>query len=140
MSEERKRILNMVAEGKISVEEAEKLLNALNAESVKVVNLGKEKKTAAGLKYLRVVVDSKEGDNVNVRIPVALLRAGLKLSALIPPQAYQKINEKMAESGIEMDINSLLKGGDIEQVIETMGELNVDVNSAQGDKVRVFFE
>ncbi|MFW5813251.1 MAG: SHOCT-like domain-containing protein [Fibrobacterota bacterium] len=140
MSEERKRILNMVAEGKISVEEAEKLLNALNSESVNVVNLGKEKKTSAGLKYLRVVVDSKEGDNVNVRIPVALLRAGLKLSALIPPQAYQKINEKMAESGIEMDINSLLKGGDIEQVIETMGELNVDVNSAQGDKVRVFFE
>lgn len=141
MSEERKRILNMVAEGKISVEEAEKLLNALNAEAPKVINLGKEeKKTSAELKYLRVVVDSKEGDNVNVRIPVALLRAGLKLSALIPPQAYQKMNEKMAESGIEMDINSLLKSGDIEQVIETMGELNVDVNSAQGDKVRVFFE
>ncbi|MFP4164901.1 MAG: SHOCT-like domain-containing protein [Chitinispirillaceae bacterium] len=140
MGEERKKILNMVAEGKISVEEAEKLLNALKSEDVAVFSDEEIRNSSKELKYLRVVVDSKEGDNVNVRVPVALLRAGLKLSALIPPQAYQKMNEKMAQSGMDMDINALLKSGDIEQVIETMGELNVDVNSAQGDKVRVFFE
>ncbi len=141
MSEERARILNMVAQGKLSVQEAEKLLDALgkNEENGAALLAG-TKPSSKDLKYLRVVVDSKQGDNVNIRVPMALLRAGLKLSALIPPQAYSKMNEKMAENGIEMDINALLKSGDIEQVIETMGELNVDVNSAQGDKVRVFFE
>jgi hypothetical protein len=90
-------------------------------------------------KYLRVMVDSKVGDNVNVRVPVALLRAGLKLSALMPPQAYNKINEKIAERGINIDL-SALKTGDVEQLIDSMSELNVDVLSAQGDKVKVFFE
>jgi hypothetical protein len=54
--------------------------------------------------------------------------------------AYSKIKEKMAESGMNFDINALLKSGDIEQIIESMGELNVDVNSAKGDTVKVFFE
>jgi hypothetical protein len=73
-------------------------------------------------------------------VKVAVLRAGMKLSALIPPQAYQKINEKMTEKGVDIDINQLLKNGDIEELIESLGELNVDVNSKDGDKVKVFFE
>jgi hypothetical protein len=71
---------------------------------------------------------------------MALLRAGIKLSSLIPPMAYQKINEKIADKGVEFDINQFLKSGNIDELIESMGELNVDVNSADGDIVKVFFE
>lgn len=143
MSEERQRILAMVAQGKISVQEAEKLLDALNLHKGDTMNASgctETVTTKRNLKYLRVVVESKDKDNVNVRVPMALLRAGLRLSALIPPVAYQKINEKMAEKGVEFDINQFLKSGDIDELIESMGELNVDVNSAQGDLVKVFFE
>lgn len=142
MADDRKRILSMIAEGKISVEEGERLLEALGTREDENVFEVKEAVPSAprNLKYLRVMVESKQGDNVNVRVPTALLRAGLKLSALVPPMAYRTINEKMAEKGVDLDINALLKSGDIEQVIESLGELNVDVNSAQGDKVRVFFE
>jgi ribosome-interacting GTPase 1 len=143
MSDERQRILAMIAQGKISVQEAEKLLDALNSNKGESMNT-ESGATVAGVKrnvkFLRVVIESKEKDNVNVRVPMSLLRAGLRLSALIPPIAYQKINEKMAEKGIEFDINQFLKGGDIEELIESMSELNVDVNSAQGDLVKVFFE
>ncbi len=143
MSEERQRILSMVAQGKISVQEAEKLLDALNLHKEDTINVSGSSEISSAkrnLKYLRVVVESKEKDNVNVRVPMALLRAGLRLSALIPPVAYQKINEKMAENGVEFDFNQFLKSGDIDELIESMGELNVDVNSAQGDLVKVFFE
>ena len=134
----------MVADGKITVEEAERLLGALGEKNsasdgpAPAVTGG----TTAGkdLRYLRVVVDSTQGDNVNVRVPVALLRAGLKLSALIPPHVYQKVSANMAEKGVDFDFNAMLKSGDIEQLVESMGELNVDVNAANGDKVRVFFE
>lgn len=141
MNDDRKRILDMVAQGKISVQEAGKLIDALSQNqqaepSAQDASSAMKKE----LKYLRVVVDSKQGDNVNIRVPMALLRAGLKLSALVPPLAYQKINEKLSENGVDIDINMLLKSSDIEQIIESLGELNVDVNSAQGDKVRVFFE
>jgi hypothetical protein len=143
MSEDRKRILGMVAEGKITVEEAEKLLSALGknggttttATGVVSSSTGKQE-----LKYLRVAVDSTKGDNVNVRVPMALLRAGLKLSALVPPQVYQKVSDNMTEKGMDFDLNAMLKSGDIEQLMESMGDLNVDVNAKNGDKVRVFFE
>ena len=86
------------------------------------------------------MVDSTEGDNVNIRVPMALLRAGLKLSALVPPQVYQKVSDNMAEKGMDFDLNAMLKNGNIEQIMESMGDLNVDVNAKNGDKIRVFFE
>jgi polyhydroxyalkanoate synthesis regulator phasin len=143
MNEERKRILTMLSEGKISAEEAERLMDALSRNTEKSFSQDPANNISAvkkDLKYLRVLVDSKQGDNVNIRIPVALLRAGLKLSALIPPMAYQKISDQLSAKGFDFDVNALLKNGDIEQIIESLGDLNIDVNSAQGDKVRVFFE
>lgn len=142
MSDERQKILSMVAQGKLNIEEAEKLLDLIQKNvggkmemAECVASTGKK-----DLKYLRVTVDSKQGDNVNVRVPMALLRAGLKLSALVPPIAYQKINEQMKEKGVKLDINQIITSGNIEELIDSIGELNVDVNSAQGDKVKVFFE
>lgn len=142
MSEERQKILSMVAQGKISIEEAELLLDALKGKPVSpaVTVSGAQDSQKKTLKYLRVVVDSKQGDNVNVRVPMALLRSGLKLSSLVPPQAYAKINEKMGEKGVDFDINQFLKSGNVEELIESLGELNVDVNAANGDVVKVFFE
>lgn len=141
MSEDRQRVLSMVAQGKLSIEEAEKLLDLIQKNGGTKMQVESpvtfEKQE---LKYLRVVVDSKQGDNVNIRVPMALLKAGLKLSALIPPAAYQKINEHMQQKGVELDVNQILKNGNVEELIESIGELNVDVNSAQGDKVKVFFE
>jgi hypothetical protein len=143
MSDDRRKILEMLASGKISATEAEGLIDALSGKegtATATATLDSPGTTVRrDIKYLRVMIDSKLGDNVNVRVPVALLRAGLKLSALMPPQAYRQINEKIAERGINLDL-SALKTGDIEQLIESMSELNVDVFSAQGDKVKVFFE
>jgi len=143
MSEDRKKILTMVAEGTITVDEAERLLGALGkngtaAEAQTGVTGAAPAKRQ--LKYLRVVVDNVKGDNVNIRVPMALLRAGLKLSALVPPSVYAKVSDQMAEKGLDFDLNAMLKSGDIEQLVESLGELDVDVNSATGDKVRVFFE
>jgi hypothetical protein len=143
MSEQRHKILSMLTEGKITVEEADKLLEALKNGAQQSMGTGEVHSvthSSSKLKFLRVIVESVKGDNVNIRVPVAILRAGIKLSSLIPPQAYQKLNEKMTEKGVDVDINQILKNGDFEELIESMGDLNVDVNSKDGDKVKVFFE
>lgn len=136
----------MLSSGKVSAAEAEELLDALSKRSagadtaVGTLDVPPGPRSLKDIKYLRVMVDSKLGDNVNIRVPVALLRAGLKLSALIPPQAYKKLNETISQhGGVDIDLTAF-KSGDIEQLIESMSELNVDVLSAQGDKVKVFFE
>ena len=73
MNDKRKRILSMLASGKISADEAEDLLDALggnkahsSSENVTAQLTGKVKRMP---NYLRVKVDSVKGDNVNIKIP-----------------------------------------------------------------------
>jgi len=84
-----------------------------------------------------VKVESTKGDNVNVKIPLALVRAGLKLTSLIPPQAVDQINKTMAEKGMSFDLNNF-KPEDLEELIEALREMEVDIDAANGDKVHVY--
>ena len=147
MSEDRSRILNMLAQGKITTEEAEQLLDALAArESAAPSNepaagpaiTGDPSALIAALpKYLYVKVISVNGDNVDVKVPLALVRSGLKLTSLIPPQAMDEINDQMSAHGMSIDFNNL-KPEDIEELITSLREMEVNVQSADGDNVRVF--
>jgi hypothetical protein len=132
MSDERQRILRLVAEGKATPEEAEKLLDAVGKTESETPNA--ESKPAKGMpKYLRVTVDSSDGDKVNVRVPLALVRAGMKLTALVP----KDVNEQMQEKGIDL---SALATMESDELVEALKELEVNVDSADGDVVRVFCE
>lgn len=139
MADERSRILEMVAQGKVTVEEAGRLLDAVGggaSESRVGVAVSEPR---GKVRYLRVTVVSTDGDNVNVRVPLGLLRAGMKLTSLIPPHAVDTINSRMRDHGMPFDLNSL-KPDDIEALIDSLGEMEVNVDSRAGDKVRVFCE
>ena len=143
MSDERMQVLNMLAEGKITVEDAERLLARLEktrptsappAAELAAPGAGGDLVPRPGaLKYLRVLVDCADGDKVNVRVPLALVRTGIKLTALLPSDAARKLGEK----GIDLSHLAELHG---EEMVEALRELNVDVATAQGDTVRVFCE
>ena len=145
MSEDRTRILNMLAEGKISAEEAERLLDALDARvaekpAAEPAIKGDPTPLLNALpKYLYVKVDSENGDKVDVKVPLTLVRSGLKLTSLIPPQAMDKIDEQLSESGISIDFSNL-KPEDIDELIQSLREMEINVDSKNGDKVRVYAE
>jgi hypothetical protein len=147
MNEHRRQILQMLAEGKISAEEAERLLAAVETPSA-----GSEAQSATAAntppKFLRVQVDSEDDNGhegptkVNVRVPMQLLRAGVKLAYLIPSSALQKANVAMHEQGIPMDLTQI-KPENIEELVEQLRDLSVDVDQKDGRnkvKVRVFCE
>lgn len=139
MSEERKRILEMLAEGKIDVEEAEKLLSAI-AESREEPGIG-EKTGSARLKYLRVVVEpgpeSKTEDKVNIRVPIKLIRAGIKLASLLPNDVQGKVDDALKEKGISLDF-SQIKEENMEEIVESLRDLTVDVEGKE--RVRIYCE
>ncbi|HET7012955.1 MAG TPA: hypothetical protein VFI65_03525 [Streptosporangiaceae bacterium] len=141
MNEERRQVLEMLAEGKVTAEEAERLIDALDAEQPEP-SAGVTDRTKPRPKYLRVmVVDNSAGEEpsrVNVRIPLQLLRAGVRLASLIPPQAVTKINEKLYESGVPIDLTEL-KPQQLEELIDQLGDLTVDVDEPDS-KVQVFCE
>jgi hypothetical protein len=147
MSEDRSRILNMLAEGKISAEEAERLLDALDSRTGATTTATATAEPAikgdpgplleALPKFLYVKVNAENGDKVDVKIPIALVRSGLKLTSLIPPQAMDHINDSMSEHGMSIDFSNL-KPEDIDELVAALREMEVSVDSSNGDKVRVY--
>ena len=147
MSEERSRILSMLAEGKITAEEAERLLDALDARGGAVnASVGSAEPAIKGdpgpllealPKFLYVKVNAENGDTVDVKIPIALVRSGLKLTSLIPPQAMDQINDSMSEHGMSVDFSNL-KPEDIDELVEALREMEINVDSTNGDRVRVY--
>ncbi|SRR6266567_602093 len=147
MNEHRQQILEMLAAGKVTTDEAERLIAALEKEPTSGATANASDVPKAKPKYLRVMVEDagSEGPiNVNVRVPMQLLRAGVKLASLIPPQARDRLNVAMGEHGMMFDL-SQVKPENIEELIDELQDLTVDVdeNRANGEKktkVRVFCE
>ncbi len=139
MSEERKRILKMLAEGKISASEAEELLDALgsNGDSQRTETSTADSKISRNIKYMYVKVLSAQQDNVDVRVPLGLIRAGMRFTSLIPPMAMEHINSSLKEKGMHFDLTSI-KPEDIEELIKNLSDMEVNVKSKNGDTVRVY--
>jgi hypothetical protein len=155
MNENRRQILEMLAAGKITADEAERLIAALEPESASSAGefegmVGRLKgayvKTKA--KYLRVLVEADEDmtglkgpTTVNVRVPMQLLRAGVRLAALIPAQAHEQFDQALSKHGVPITL-SQIKPENLEELIEHLEDLTVDVEGKGGNatKVRVFCE
>jgi len=136
---ERQQILKMLESGKITAEEAEKLLNAV--ESTVESSAAVDQSTSIIRKkahYLRVVVSADGADKVNVRVPLQLLRAGIKLGALIPQDVQSKVNASFAEKGMQFTLADI-NPETIEELIDGLSDLTVDIND-NGEGVRVFCE
>ena len=91
-SEERVKILKMVADGIISIDEAEELLEALEDKQTSTNTSTVDNHPISGTgkrgKWLRVVVtDIQSGKTkVNLRIPSSLLSAGMKIGSKFAPE------------------------------------------------------
>ncbi|MFJ2516124.1 SHOCT-like domain-containing protein [Streptomyces griseoviridis] len=143
MNEQCRQILRMLGEGRITAEEAERLIDALEGGGSASPN-GVALHPGARPRYLRVVVDWSDDsggdgpDRVDVRVPLQLLRAGVRLASLVPPQALTKVDAELRRSGIPVDLAEL-KPRDLEELIDQLDDVTVDVDQPDG-KVRVFCE
>ena len=128
MSEETRKVLEMLSTGKISVAEAEQLLRAVETAT-------QTEKTAEP-RYFRILVnkaarEGRKAENVNIRVPMTVVRGGLRLSALFPGMLGTK--KIQLDNGTEIDL-SKIHYTDLEAMIKDIGELTVDVD---GDDAQV---
>jgi hypothetical protein len=138
MNDERRRILAMLSEGRITADEADRLLAALDLREP----AGAVPPPVSRARYLRVEVDAHASEEaptrVNVRVPMNFLRAGVRLASLIPPAARDKVNAAMTLNGVPFDIDQL-KPENLEALVEHLGEISVDVKDKDA-RVRVYCE
>ena len=132
MSEETRKVLEMLSNGKVSVQEAEQLLQAVAAPS----QSADEKK--AEPKYFRVLVnkparEGKKAEAVNIRVPMTVLRGGLRLGSLFPGMLAKK--KVQLANGSELDLSKVTYA-DLEAMIKDIGELTVDVDGDAQVRIR----
>lgn len=148
MTTERKQILEMLSEGKISVSEAERLLqltNGLPGGSQPADSLPAVSNRVNDPKFIRIMVEpapdadkNKPSHHVNIRVPLKIVRAGVNLASLIPGEAGQVVQGSLLKTGHTSDI-SKLDGSALDELIEALQELSIDA-TVDNHTVKVFVE
>lgn len=124
--DERLRILKMVEDGTITAEQAAELMKAMGVEEESQVPA--KSKAGYDKKMFRIIVDSVDGDKVNVQFPVGAIKKILKVTGKLP----------IADKD--------LQGVDLEQMMNAISECLdeeiegdfVNVDAADGTTVRVY--
>jgi len=141
MSAERKKVLEMLAAGKISADDAEKLLEKLGQpeESRPASDdAGKETPAPKGKsRYLRIEVDEPNGKKVNMRVPLAFVRSGMALAGVLPARIQQRLADRGIDIGLIAGIRDLPKDA---QITEALEQLNINVDEPDGKRVRIYCE
>lgn len=136
MSEERMKILDMLSQGIITANEANELLKSLDEKKIevngKMMTEGQYLKSAAA-KFLYIEAKSHDGDNVNVTIPLSLIKAAVKMGNVQGIIDKSLSWSSFANEAIDIDL--------ILQCIEsgTTGNI-VSMDSKEGDSVRIYIE
>lgn len=142
MSDERRQILDMLAEKKITVDEAERLLEALGdtGESGKRESDQSSIMIKANPKFLkiRVTPKNKQGDHVNIKVPLALIKAGVKIGSIIPSEAKAKISSALGEKGLDFDLNKM-DANALDDMLKALTEMSIDVDD-EDESVKIFCE
>ena len=128
-SEERMKVLRMVEDGKITAEQATQLLEALDeapTSSPKGAPAGSTPPTSTTGRWFRVrVTDSDTGKvRVNVRLPVGVVNAGLKMGMRFAPQV----------EGMDVEsLSAMINSGEVGQIVDVLDD-------EDGEHVEVFIE
>lgn len=129
-TEERLKILQMIQDGKITAEEGVKLMESLERQDMPPMSTNRPGPTGIpgnkGQRWMRVrVTDTKTGKTqVNVRLPVSLINAGMKMGARFGPEI----------EGMDMEqLKQIIRSGETGRVIDVYDD-------EDGDHVEVFIE
>lgn len=112
MDEDRRKILDMLAEGRIDVDAAQRLLDKLAGTPAVAERSQLMPKSP---KYLRVRGHA-DGAQFDARIPLALISTGIKLEAMLPNDTA----EELKEQGIDL---GHFAGMAADELVEALGEL-----------------
>ena len=121
MNEEVMRILKMVEEGKLNADKAKELIDALEQPSQEIITVKDYDN-----KMLRVNIESHEGDEVKLKLPVKVIKTTGKL-----PMMSTNVD------GVNMDELIDIISSSLDSSV--MGEI-LNINSSDGDIVKILVE
>ncbi len=141
---EKQRILDMVEQGKITAKEAMDLLEALEQTESGSKNPIIIKKMPKYKTLKLIVISEKDGTNVNVNIPLSLVRVvggiAKDFNRMIPDEAKKHMNEHGVDFS-QLDIDEILRALE-EGTLDNPTLVDIDINNSEDGvvKVKVFLD
>jgi hypothetical protein len=148
MNDDTRRVLEMLAQGKVTVEEADELLRALGGARQADTDADTDRTSAP--RWVRIHVhklptDGRESKDVNIRVPIAVVKGGMRLGAIIATFAGGKAAERMKERGVDLDLSringdfSKMNGAEFDAFMKSLDDVNIEVDDGNS-QVRITCE
>jgi hypothetical protein len=150
-TDETRRVLDMLRDGKITVDEADRLLKALTADRPSET-AGADTATNAGdrVRWIRINIqkpanDGHKAKNVNIRVPIAVVKGGMRLGAIIGTFAGDKAARRMKAQGLDIDLAKIssdlsqMNGPEFDEFLRSLNETNIEIDDGRS-QVRITAE
>jgi hypothetical protein len=148
MSDDTRRILDLLAQGKITVDEAQRLLAAISdtagsPTSPAAATAASGTEGSATPRYVRIAIhkpatEQRPEKDVKIRVPMSVMRGGMRLGAIIPGLAGERMRARLREQAIDLDLTKLDPAA-FETMLKDLGEMNIDIDSGKA-QVRITCE
>jgi hypothetical protein len=163
-----RRILDLLAQGKITVDEADQLLRAVGGPVGGPSTADHAGNRASGqqsspygpqgaqgsqgsqgprgrsdARWMRVTIDKAARDGrppkqVSIRVPMALVRGGVRLGAIFPYKGNDPISQHLRNHGVDVDW-SKIDLSQLDSVLQNLDETTIDVDKGKA-QVRISYE
>ena len=151
-TDDTRRILDMLSQGKITVDEADRLLRAMGAdrpaETAAADAAAGERKTA---RWVRINIHKPANDethrskDVNIRVPIAVVKGGMRLGAIIGTFAGEKAARRMKARGLDIDLAAInrdlsqMNGPEFDEFLKSLNDTNIEIDDGKA-QVRITCE
>ena len=150
-TDETRRVLDLLQEGKITVDEADRLIKALTAEpppetaTADTPADGRERVRWIRINIQKPANDGHKAKNVNIRVPIAVVKGGMRLGAIIGTFAGDKAARRMKAQGLDIDLAKIssdlsqMNGPEFDEFLRSLNETNIEIDDGQS-QVRITAE
>jgi hypothetical protein len=147
-----RRILDMLSQGKITVDEADRLIKAVGADrpaATSAADAATDGRPAA--RWFRINIHKPAKDeahrpkDVNIRVPIAVVKGGMRLGAIIATFAGEKAAQRMKERGLDLDLSTIngdlsrMNGEEFATFLKTLDDMNIEIDDGKS-QVRITTE
>ena len=151
-TDDTRRILDLLSQGKITVDDADRLIKAMSAD----VPAGTATADTAAdggqrARWFRINIRKPASDqahtpkDVSIRVPIAVVKGGMRLGAIIATFAGEKAALRMKQRGLDLDLSTInsdlsrMNGAEFETFLKSLDEMNIEIDDGRS-QVRITAE
>ena len=150
-TDDTRRILEMLSQGKITVDDADRLIQAVSADRAAAVPADTAADARPRARWFRINIHKPAKDeahrakDVNIRVPVAVVKGGMRLGAIIATFAGKNAAHKMKKDGVDIDLSTLngdlsrMNGPEFDTFLKSLDETDIEIDDGKA-RVRITCE